>query len=111
MLIFVKFLNELVRQGVAGGEEAARLLRRAVIDDLRHDKEFYYDHKIVIRVYANIRGLSKTYADKGILPILASFPDFVLGFNQVFPLCDFVDAGTHKEAVEAKIKGGDCEDT
>jgi len=98
-------LNELVRRGVSGGDEAAKLLRQAVFDYLRYDEEFKHDHKIVIRVYANIRGLSKTYADKGVLPNTAAFSEFVLGFNKAHPLCEFVDAGNHKEAADTKLKG------
>lgn len=100
-----QFLNELVRRGVSGGDQAAKLLKQAVIDYLRHDEDFKYDNKIVIRVYANIRGLSKTYVDNRILPNTAAFHEFVLGFNKAHPLCDFIDAGNHKEAADTKLKG------
>ena len=76
-----------------------------MFDYLRHDKDFKHDHRIVIRVYANLRGLSKTYADKGILPNTAAFSEFVLGFNKAHPLFDFIDAGNHKEAADTKLKG------
>lgn len=56
-------------------------------------------------MYANFRGLSKTYADKSILPDATVFHDFVLGFNKAHPLCDFIDAGNHKEAADSKLKG------
>ena len=100
-----QFLNELVKRGSSGGDEAAKLLRRAVFEYLRYDEDFKHDYKIVIRVYANIRGLSKTYADKGILPSPVAFQEFVLGFNKAHPLCDFIDAGNHKEAADTKLKG------
>jgi hypothetical protein len=90
---------------MSGGDEAAKLLRRAVFEYLRYDKDFKHDNKIVIRVYANLRGLSKTYVDMGILPNTNSFADFVVGFNKAHPLCDFVDAGNHKEAADTKLKG------
>ena len=90
---------------MSGGDQAAKLLKQAVIDYLRYDEDFKYDHKIVIRVYANLRGLSKTYVDKGILPNTAAFHEFVLGFNKAHPLCDFIDAGNHKEAADTKLKG------
>lgn len=100
-----KFLNDLVKQGIQGGDEAAKRLRRSVFEYLRYDADFKHDQKIVIRVYANIRGLCKTYAIKGVLPNAAAFSDFVLGFNKAHPLCDFVDAGNQKEAADTKIKG------
>lgn len=59
----------------------------------------------MIRVYANLRGLSKTYADKGILANTNAFSEFILGFNKAHPLCDFIDAGNHKEAADTKLKG------
>lgn len=90
---------------MTGGDEAAKLLRRAVFDYLRYDEDFKHDHKIVIRVYANLRGLSKTYADKGLLLNATAFADFVSGFNKAHALCDFVDAGNHKEAANTKLKG------
>jgi len=106
-----QFLNELVRRGVSGGDQAAKLLKQAVIDYLRHDEDFKYDNKILIRVYANIRGLSKTYVDNRILPNTAAFHEFVLGFNKAHPLCDFIDAGNHKEAADTKLKGSVTYDT
>lgn len=91
--------------GTAGGEEAAKTLRQKVFDHLKYDNNFKLDHKITIRVYANLRGLSKTYVDKGILATVSGFADFVLGFNKAHPLCDFIDAGNHKEAADTKLKG------
>ncbi|KIW22014.1 uncharacterized protein PV07_12588 [Cladophialophora immunda] len=98
------FLDELVKKGIAGGDEAAKLLRKAVFDYMRYDDNFKHDHKIVIRVYANLRGLSHAYAEKGILKTTSVFTDFVLGFNKAHPLCDFIDAGNHKEAADSKLK-------
>ena len=100
-----KFLNEFVTQELAGGDKAAKLLNQAVFEYLRYDEDFKHDSRIVIRVYANLRGLSKTYVDKGILPNTATFSEFVLGFNKAHPLCDFIDAGDHKEAADTKLKG------
>ncbi|EXJ70670.1 uncharacterized protein A1O5_05660 [Cladophialophora psammophila CBS 110553] len=98
------FLNELVRKGMAGGDEAAKLLRRAVFEYLRYDNDIKHDDKIVIRVYANLRGLSKLYSDMSILHTITAFSQFVLGFNKAHPLCDFIDAGNHKEAADSKLK-------
>lgn len=95
----------MVKKGIAGGDEAAKLLRRAVYEYLRHDDRFKLDHKIIIRVYANLRGLSQIYAEKGILPNTGAFADFLLGFNKAHPSCDFIDAGNHKEAADSKLKG------
>ena len=80
-------------------------MRKAVFEYLRYDQDYKRDHKILVRIYANMRGLSKTYAEKGILPNSIAFSDFVLGFNRAHPLCDFVDAGNSKEAADTKLKG------
>ncbi|KIW34987.1 uncharacterized protein PV07_01714 [Cladophialophora immunda] len=98
------FLTELVKKGAVGGDEAAKLLRQAVFEYLRHDNNFKHDYKIVIRVYANLKGLSKFYSDMNILPSATSFNQFVLGFNKAHPLCDFMDAGNHEEAADTKLK-------
>lgn len=88
-----------------GGDEAAKRLRKSVFDYLRYDESFKHDHRIVIKVYANLRGLSKTYATNRILPNTTAFSDFVLGFNKAHPLCDFIDAGNQKEAADTKLRG------
>jgi hypothetical protein len=61
---------------------------------------------VVVRVYANVRGLAKTYRDNGILPDLR-FDDFVRGFNMGDVMCDYVDAGNGKECADEKVKGRD----
>ncbi|KAJ9606162.1 hypothetical protein H2200_009123 [Cladophialophora chaetospira] len=98
------FLNDLVKKGIHGGDAAAKLLRKAVFEYLRNDPHFKHDHKIIIRIYANLRGLTRTYIEKGILPNTTLFTEFVLGFNKAHPLCDFIDAGNHKEAADQKLK-------
>lgn len=82
-----------------------KLLRKAVFDYLKDDPIFKHDNKIVIRVFANLRGLGNAYANKGILPNPTAYNEFVLGFNKAHPLCDFTDAGNHKEAADSKLKG------
>ena len=61
--------------------------------------------KFLIRIYANVKGLSKVYKDSNLLPEYYSFEQFIQGFNMVEPLCDYVDAGTGKECSDNKIKG------
>lgn len=59
----------------------------------------------MIRVYANTRGLAKTYKESGILGQTAFLEDFIRGFNMGDAMCDFVDAGTGKECSDEKVKG------
>ena len=59
-------------------------------------------------MYANIRGLAKAYYENGYLNRPDDFADFMLGFNKSHPLCDFIDAGNHKEAADRKLQGKYC---
>ena len=61
--------------------------------------------KILIRIFAGIKGMSRTYKEAAILPDQYSFEEFVQGFNKADPLCDYVDAGPGKETSDTKLKG------
>lgn len=72
------------------------------VPDLTHDFE------IVICLYANMKGLSKTYCDAKILEEREHFERFARAFNMAQPLCDFVDAGNGKECSDSKIRSKSC---
>jgi len=83
----------------------ASLLRQVVKDDLVALLPNTVHHlQVIVRVYANIKGLAKTYKDSGILRE-SNFDEFVRGFNMGDPLCDYVDAGNGKECSDEKVKG------
>ncbi|KAI4619124.1 uncharacterized protein J4E87_007711 [Alternaria ethzedia] len=104
-LTWFKFNDDLVKAGLDGGKRAARLLKQAVEEELRSSPPALAHHiQVVIRVYANMKGLAKTYKDAEILPQLASLDEFVRGFNMGDPMCDYVDAGNGKECSDEKIK-------
>jgi hypothetical protein len=95
-----------VRSGLDGGKKAAGLLKQAVEEELRSSHPGIAHHmQVVVRVYANLKGLAKTYKETEILPPWAWFEDFVRGFNMGDPMCDYVDAGNGKECSDEKIKG------
>ncbi|PGH14546.1 hypothetical protein AJ80_05866 [Polytolypa hystricis UAMH7299] len=101
----MNFLDDFVRDGESGGREAAHLLISSVTEyiqtelpDLRHDLA------LVIRIYANMRGLGRVYQDTGILDHAQDLECFVRGFNMGHPMCDFVDAGTGKECSDEKVR-------
>lgn len=95
----------MIVRGIEGGDEAAKRLKQAIFDELRYEPDFKHDERILIRVYANLRGLGKAYVDHNILSSTDIFSNFVLGFNKAHPLCDFIDAGNHKEAADNKLRG------
>ncbi|KAK3695641.1 hypothetical protein B0T22DRAFT_508925 [Podospora appendiculata] len=102
------FKDELLRQGLDGGKKTASLLKQAVENDLRSraspDADVSPNLQVLVRVYANMKGLAKTYKDMDILPDVASLDEFVRGFNMGDALCDFVDAGNGKECSDEKVK-------
>ncbi|KAH7021582.1 uncharacterized protein B0I36DRAFT_394271 [Microdochium trichocladiopsis] len=98
------FKDELVKQGLDGGKKTACLLKQAVIEELRSSAPAAAHHlKVVVRVYANVKGLAKTYKVVEVLSE-ATFDDFVRGFNMGDPLCDYIDAGNGKECADAKVR-------
>ncbi|KAF6791404.1 CCCH zinc finger DNA binding protein [Colletotrichum sojae] len=100
------FLDELVVGGVEGGQKTVGLLKQAVLETLRSsDPNLPHHLKVVVRVYANLRGLAKAYADTGALGDRDDLDQFVRGFNMGDQLCDFVDAGNGKECADEKVKG------
>ena len=101
-----QFRDELVKQGLDGGKRTASLLKQAVEADLRSLMPSEAHHtRVTIRVYANVKGLAKTYKEMEILPESASFDHFIRGFNMGDVMCDYVDAGDGKECSDEKIKG------
>ena len=61
--------------------------------------------KIVVRIYANMRGLLGIYANSDTVNDERLVEQFIVGFNRELPLFEFVDAGADKEAADNKIKG------
>jgi hypothetical protein len=89
-----------------GGKRAVVLLKQAVEEELRTSIPSAAHHvKVVVRVYANIRGLANAYCEMEILPQPVLFEDFVRGFNMGDAMCDYVDAGNGKECSDEKVKG------
>ncbi|PGH06284.1 hypothetical protein GX51_02481 [Blastomyces parvus] len=101
----MNFLDEFVTQGESGGQEAARLLIQQVSKYVQTELTDPPPHfSVVVRVYANFKGLRRTYQEAHILDDEDEFELFVRGFNMGHPLCDFVDAGAGKECSDDKIR-------
>ncbi|KIX06199.1 uncharacterized protein Z518_04173 [Rhinocladiella mackenziei CBS 650.93] len=98
------FLDEFVSRGVEGGEEAGKHLRAAVLEYHKTNAKYHADDRIIIRIFANSQGLSRTYKAAKVLPDEVLFEQFMIGFNRSHPFSDFVDAGNHKEAADSKMK-------
>ncbi|KAL8391817.1 hypothetical protein RB595_002138 [Gaeumannomyces hyphopodioides] len=99
------FKDDLVKDGAQGGRQAAHNLKQAVREQLDATPDAKLSHlQVLVRVYANLRGLDRVYHDVGVLPPHSSLDDFVRGFNMADASFDFVDAGNGKECSDEKIK-------
>lgn len=97
-------MDRFVQKGVDGGSEAAQALKVAVEAYLKQHVDFQTHWEIVIRIYVNLTGLSKVYANLGLVDDAGSFRKFVMGFNRQLRSCEFIDAGDDKEATDNKIR-------
>lgn len=60
---------------------------------------------IVVRAYANLRGLGRHCASDGLMKATADLGLFANGFTKRQPLFDFVDVGLGKERADDKVRG------
>ncbi|OAX77899.1 hypothetical protein ACJ72_07797 [Emergomyces africanus] len=101
----MNFLDEFVERGESGGQEVARLLVHHVSEYIRNElTDLLPGLPVVVRVYANLKGLRRTYHEAHILDDENDLELFVRGFNMGHPMCDFVDAGAGKECSDDKIR-------
>lgn len=86
-----------------GGTNAARQLNDAIKASLRRKG---LEHcQVMVRVYANVAGLSKALAKAGLVGAeKRSFAPFIASFNRSSGLSDFVDAGELKENADFKLR-------
>ncbi|KAL7912350.1 hypothetical protein GGI35DRAFT_312879 [Trichoderma velutinum] len=97
------FNGNLVSHGVDGGRSAAQLLNESIKSSLRIKG---LDHcQIMVRVWANLVGLSKTLHKAGLAgPEKRSLSPFVASFNRSYGFFDFADAGEWKENADFKLR-------
>ncbi|SCO54639.1 uncharacterized protein FFNC_15604 [Fusarium fujikuroi] len=97
------FDERFVKDGEEGGSRAAKQLIDTIKDSLRH--KGLESCEVMVRVYANLKGLSKTLCKNGLAGAeKRSFSTFTAGFNRSYGLADFVDAGELKENADFKVK-------
>ncbi|KAK4543444.1 hypothetical protein LTR36_005587 [Oleoguttula mirabilis] len=97
------FDDDLVSSGAEGGQRAAQLLNDAVMRSMR-DRGLD-QCRIMVRVYANLAGLSKALARSNLAgKEKRSLAPFAANFTRSNDLFDFVDAGELKENADFKIR-------
>ncbi|KAL2857288.1 hypothetical protein BJY01DRAFT_231040 [Aspergillus pseudoustus] len=87
------FKDYLIKAGDEGGAKAARLLNDS-IRDLAHERlGIEADQcRIMVRIYSNVLGLSKTMARQGLVG------------HEARSICYYIDAGDKKEGADYKIR-------
>ncbi|PYH94405.1 C-x8-C-x5-C-x3-H type zinc finger protein [Aspergillus ellipticus CBS 707.79] len=100
------FKEHLMKAASEGGITAARHLHDSVREMLHDRLGSQADQcRIMVRIYANVLGLSKSLARSGFVGHEArSLSPFVASFNRAQDLFDFVDAGDKKEGADYKIR-------
>ncbi|KAK5947982.1 hypothetical protein OHC33_011023 [Knufia fluminis] len=98
------FQDEQIAQGIDGGENTERDLRDAITTYFASQGAYTQADNVLMRVFANLKGLGGTYAGAGIIQGDSKFRDFVLGFNKSHKFSEYIDAGNSKEAADSKIK-------
>ncbi|CAJ2510920.1 Uu.00g065450.m01.CDS01 [Anthostomella pinea] len=97
------FSEDQVTAGAEGGTRAAQQLNDTIKTSLRRKGLESCD--IMVRVYANLVGLSKTLSKAGLCgPEKRSLAPFTSSFTRSYGLTDFVDAGELKENADFKLR-------
>lgn len=92
-----QFRNDLIKEGKLGGKEAADRLYKQVSEGT--------ELKPVIRVFASVERLAKTFVDGGLIKTSGIFRQFTVGFSDpCHEHVDFVDVGEGKEMADEKLK-------
>ncbi|KAI9367661.1 hypothetical protein BJX61DRAFT_527369 [Aspergillus egyptiacus] len=100
------FKEYLVKAGQQGGSKAAQILSES-LKDLAHERlgSQADQCRIMVRIYSNVLGLSKTLARTGLVGNEArSLSAFASSFTAAQDLFDYVDAGDKKEGADYKIR-------
>lgn len=100
------FDDRLIKKGEAGGKESASSLWNHTRDYV-HDvvPDLAAEYKIVVRIYANLKGLGDVCHRASILENPATIENFARGFTGSKQLFDFVDVGIGKDRADEKISG------
>ncbi|KAI7703572.1 hypothetical protein KC353_g14038, partial [Hortaea werneckii] len=97
------FNDEFVSSGAEGGRKAAQSLKDNINRSLRW--KGLEGCRIMVRVYANLVGLSKSLAKAGLAgKEKRSLATFAASFTQSNDLFDFVDAGESEDSANFKIR-------
>ncbi|KAF2137547.1 uncharacterized protein K452DRAFT_278557 [Aplosporella prunicola CBS 121167] len=98
------FTDSLLRQAEEGGKTAAGRLETQLEEHLNSRlPDIPGNCKLVVRIYANLKGLGETCRSAGIIANTADVEAFAKGFTRNKPLFDFVDVGPGKDRADEKL--------
>lgn len=100
------FHRNFLKQGELGGKVAATTINNAIFEWARNNiAEVPEETRVVVHVYGNLKGIAEACAKNGMVDHPSRVEEFVQGFTSAHLLCDFIDVGFGKDAVEGKIHG------
>lgn len=97
------FSDDLIKKGAQGGREGAQLLSCAANEFVAQTLPHLNNPKVLVRIYADVRGTAEALCKTGVIDKPALFDNFIRSFNSSKVLFDFVDAGGRKDAAVDKL--------
>jgi len=98
------FNTSFLREAEAGGKKAAAVFHDAVQQWAAASViDCPTDVQIVVRVYANLKGLSDACTKAGLVTHPGQLEEFARGFTRGKTLSDFVDVGYGKDRADGKV--------
>lgn len=102
----MQFKDQFVRNRGEGGVDAAQELHEQINAHLATLGGDAARSRIMVRIYANLKGLSQTAARHGLSGNESrSMGPFASSFTRAQELFDFIDAGEKKEGADFKLRG------
>jgi hypothetical protein len=99
-----KFADRYLQDPVSGAEKAAQQLKMAVLDAIKDAHLADGDVSIVVRVYANLKDLSRSLRMSYVIDSDDAMRVFAEQFTNSRAEFDFVNVGKGKENADAKIR-------
>lgn len=101
----MKFRDTFLNKNEDGGRKAADELLVQIKQYLKELGLDVHGTDILVRAYANLRGLGKACVKHGTMKATADICLFANGFTRRQPLFDFVDVGLGRERADHKVRG------
>ncbi|KAL8672329.1 MAG: hypothetical protein Q9168_003213 [Polycauliona sp. 1 TL-2023] len=100
-----QFRDAFLNKNEEGGRLAADELLAQITRYIRNLNLDVEHTDVVVRAYANVRGLGRACVKNNLMKPTADLGLFANGFTGRHPLFDFVDVGLGKERADHKIRG------